>query len=60
MTIVNSSCIHSVGYEAGTLYITFRSGNTYPYHGVPEYHYLRLVEATSPGDYYNTYIRGQY
>ncbi len=60
MTFINSSCIRKVRYEAGTLYITFRSGDTYPYHGVPIKHYIGLIEAKSKGEYFNTYIRGQY
>lgn len=60
MITVNSSCIRSVGYEAGILYITFRSGRSYTLRGVPEYHYHGLLNSPSPGRYFNFYLKGRY
>jgi len=60
MSSRKSSCIRSVGYESGRLSITFHSGNTYTYNGVPESLYIGLITASSPGEYYNLNIRGRY
>lgn len=62
MITLNSSCIRAVGYDpfTGDLDVLFQSGRTYTHPGVPVAVYLGLVNATSPGNYYNTYIRGRY
>jgi len=59
---MNSSAIADVAYESasGTLHITFRSGGTYTFHGVPHSVYRGLITASSPGSYYHHYIRGRY
>lgn len=69
MPALNSSCLASVEYEdnsveyeedSGTMYLTFRSGRTYTLHGVPDYHYYGLLNASSPGQYFNAYLKGRY
>ena len=57
----NSSCFSSVGYDNGTLYVTFRdSGAVYSYENVPSYVYDDLWSASSMGGYYNSSIKGYY
>ena len=40
--------------------LRFRGGCNYTLHGVPEYHYHRLLHASSAGRYFNTYLKGRY
>jgi lysyl-tRNA synthetase class 2 len=42
------------------LAITFTSGRTYDYVGVPKPVYLGLLRASSAGEYFNTRIRDYY
>jgi hypothetical protein len=62
MQDVQSSALRSVGYDAGsqTLAITFVSGSTYEYSGVPRSVYEGLLSAPSKGSYFNTHVKGQY
>jgi hypothetical protein len=60
MPALNSSCFSSADYNSGTLRLTFRSGRSYTLRGVPEYHYYGLLKASSPGWYFNYYLRGRY
>ena len=57
-----SSCIDYVKYdhENETLEVTFYSGKVYSYYNLPEDVYMGLLEAYSPGTYYNFVIKGQY
>lgn len=57
---VNSSVIHSVGYNDGVLEIKFRSGKVYKYFNVPEEVYLALITTPSVGSFFNSYIKGVY
>lgn len=60
---LDSSAIRRASYSADdqTLSITFlRSGRTYTYYGVPPSVYLNLVNAPSPGRYFNFNIRNNY
>ena len=59
MILVSSSNVHSVGYDknTSTLYVKFHSGQTYAYYFVPEFHYTRLLNASSVGSYLDTYIK---
>jgi len=59
-TPVLSSNIDSIGYEAGTLEIKFKSGNIYQYQGVPEHVYHELMAAPSKGSYFADHIRDNY
>lgn len=60
MIPVSSSNIASVGYEAGTLYVSFNSGGLYAYSGVPESVYQGLMSASSHGSYLARYVKGVY
>lgn len=60
MPSLNSSCISRVEYSLGSLYITFRSGSTYTLRGVPERHYIGLINAYSAGAYFNDNLKGRY
>jgi hypothetical protein len=60
MIRVNSSFIRAVGHDGHTLYVEFHTGATYPHPGVPYYMFENLINADSPGTYYNRRIRGRY
>jgi KTSC domain len=60
MISVVSSAIRAVGYDGSTLYVEFWNGRTYPLRGVPERHFYGLLNSSSPGWYWNTYLRGNY
>jgi hypothetical protein len=60
MPSFNSSCLAAVEYDSGTMRLRFRSGRTYALHGVPERHYYGLLNASSPGWYFNTYLKGRF
>jgi hypothetical protein len=42
------------------MYLSFRSGRSYTLHGVPEYHYYGLLNSSSPGRYFNAFLKGRY
>lgn len=62
MLKLNSSSIKAVDYDPTRrhLRIWFPNNGPYTYYGVPERIYLRLVQAVSPGTFYNEVIRGNY
>lgn len=60
MTPVSSSNLSAVGYENGTLYVSFHSGGLYSYSGVPESVYRGLMSAGSKGSYFAAYIKKSY
>jgi hypothetical protein len=60
MPTLNSSCLTWVEYDSGTMYLRFRSGRSYTLRGVPEHHYHGLLNAASPGRYFNYYLKGRY
>ena len=60
MIPVDSSNLEAVGYESGTLYISFHHGGTYCYYDVPEYIYRDLMQADSHGKYFHANIRNVY
>ena len=60
MITVTSTAIRAVGFAGGTLTVEFRSGRVYDHPGVPSRHFEGLLNASSPGRYYNRYIRGKY
>lgn len=62
MTPVQSSQVRSVGYDAvaADLYVTFNSGATYAYHGVPSSVYAALLNTDSIGRFINTNIKPSY
>jgi hypothetical protein len=57
---VVSSAIRAVGYEGSTLTVEFHNGRTYNLTGVPEHHYYGLLNSSSPGWYFNYYLKGRY
>ena len=59
-TSLNSSCLAWVEYASGTMRLGFRSGSTYTLRGVPDRHYYGLLCTSSPGWYFNTYLKGRY
>lgn len=60
MPALQSSCLSWVEYDSGTMLLTFRSGRRYTLQGVPVHHYHGLLNASSPGLYFNTYLKGRY
>ncbi|HBJ87623.1 MAG TPA: KTSC domain-containing protein [Verrucomicrobiales bacterium] len=60
--ILNSSAIYAVDYDPASarLEIEFTSGRIYTFYRVPESVYHGLVTASSPGWYFNHYIKGHY
>lgn len=60
MIPVSSSNLSSVGYEKGTLYVSFRNGSLYSYSGVPESVYRDLMSAPSHGHYLAVHVKGIY
>ena len=59
---VNSTCLDEVFYngDAQELTLTFASGSTYSYAGVPADVAQGLVDAGSKGRYFQANIRGAY
>jgi len=62
-----SSAITSMRWEPdpgreteGTMMVTFVSGATYELEGVPQMEAENFARATSPGSYWNTYLKGNY
>ena len=60
MIPVSSSNIASIGYENGTLYVSFNRGGLYAYSGVPESIYRGLMSAPSHGSYLASHVKGVY
>lgn len=62
MPTLNSSAISRARYDSLTarLHITFHSGRTYTFYRVPPAIYEGLLNASSAGRYYHTYIRGRF
>jgi len=60
MIPLNSSFIRAAGHDGNTLYVDFHTGKTYPHPGVPYFVFEALINADSPGTYYNQHIRGKY
>jgi lysyl-tRNA synthetase class 2 len=62
MEALNSSNLSGCDFdkETMTLTISFRSGATYSYAGVPEEVYESLRTAGSPGQYFNAAIKNAY
>ncbi len=59
---VSSSTVISIGYDAATqtLEIEFGSGRVYQYYGVPDHMHTEIMQASSKGQFFNTYIRNAY
>ncbi|WP_113671132.1 KTSC domain-containing protein [Vallitalea guaymasensis] len=57
---VSSSDICSIGYSSGTLEIEFHSGSIYQYSNVPEHIFAGLMNASSKGSYFHSYVKNTY
>lgn len=59
MQPVESSNIHSVGYDAATetMRVRFRSGKTYDYPGTKPDEHTRFMEAKSKGGHFSKVFR---
>jgi hypothetical protein len=59
---LNSEVIDTANYNKQTqsLNITFVSGRDYTFSDVPPDIFLGLVQASSPGRYFNDHIKGKY
>lgn len=55
---VVSSNINRIGWDDGTLYLTFKSGETYSYDEAPLEVYHQMVAAESVGKYFHKSISG--
>lgn len=61
--LVKSSMMRSAGYSEryhGILEIQFTSGKVHRYSAVPAKVFQDLINAPSPGQYFNAYIKGKY
>ena len=59
---LSSSAIASAGYDDDTqvLDVTFTSGQTYTFQGVPQSVFDALIASSSPGRFYHQNIKGIY
>jgi hypothetical protein len=59
---VASSNVRSVGYDVvtETLEVEFLNGGVYQYYNVPQLMYEQMMNATSKGQFLNTYVKNQY
>lgn len=57
-----STALRSASYDpdGGTLDITFTSGRTFTYEGVPADVFYGLRDASSPGSYFHAQIKNNY
>ena len=61
MIYLNSSSIRAVDYAGNHLFVLFHTSDKfYDHPGVPYSVFVELVNAMSPGTYYNQHIRGRY
>ncbi len=60
MIPVVSSNLKAIGYNQGTLFVTFHSGGTYAYFEVPEHIFNELLYANSKGTYHHRNIKNHY
>jgi hypothetical protein len=57
---IQSSDLESVGWEAETLEIKFKSGGIYQYSNVPKHIFNALLTAPSKGKYFHQFIKNRY
>ena len=59
---LRSSVLRSAGYDSATamLELEFASGDVYRYFAVPPSMFKALIDAESPGAYFNTHISDKY
>ena len=59
--MIQSSNIAALDYaKDGTLTVTFKSGGTWEYLGVPATVYLAMLQAPSVGSYFHHNVRSRY
>jgi hypothetical protein len=58
-TFVNSSFIEAIGFDGRTLAVMIH-GRTYFYLGVSPALHRDFLNAESPGDFYNAFVKGHY
>lgn len=56
----DSTCISEAGWEKGDLEIHFTDGLVYTYHSVSPLVWANLLRCSSPGWFFNKYIRNRY
>jgi hypothetical protein len=56
----DSSNVQRISWRADTLYVEFKGGSVYRYHGVPEDEYETLKSAVSAGRYLRARIQPRY
>lgn len=59
---VNSTNLASVGYNPSseTLEVEFKNQSVYEYYNVPQFMFDQLIQASSPGTFFNTNIKNAY
>lgn len=59
---VSSSNIAAIGYDSGseTLEVEFLNGSVYQYYNVSEIIYEQLMQSSSKGQFFNTYVKNAY
>lgn len=57
---VISNNIDCVAHDQRTLFIRFKSGETYSYDGVPYDHFDALQKVESAGKFFHRFIRGKF
>lgn len=57
---VESSCIDSIGWEDGELYVDFKSGHSYKYLNVVRQTFLEMIGSKSRGQYFRKNILNKY
>lgn len=58
MHSVRSSNIIHIGHEGDTLRVTFGSGQTWEYDGVPAHEFAQFLNSKSIGAHFHAHIRG--
>lgn len=58
--IENSSNVEQIGYENGTLLVSFKNGTHYNYYDVPKQLFEDLKKAESKGKFLNENVKGKY
>jgi hypothetical protein len=59
---IDSTAISSLAYNVrtGAMAVTFTDGSVYPYPPVSMLNFLRFINASSKGLFYNKYVRGKW
>src|SRR5216684_7681653 len=59
---IDSTCIRSLAYNirTGAMAVEFTDGSLYPYPPVSMINFLRFINASSKGSFYNANVRGKW